>query len=93
MVKQSFWSIWLDLENEISKSQPEPEESWSFAIRWDALAKPPCCTPAVPTSFGVRVTRRITSPIDRVHEQIVHRTRTFALGSTVLAKTSKVKRT
>ena len=33
----------------------------------------------------------VTTPIDRVHEQIVQRTRTLAFGSVVFAKTSKSK--
>ena len=89
VVKQSFWSVWLDLELEVTRSQSaEAEIRLSLGgLLWQAALLYTCrCH-----NFWHAGTNDVTTPIDRVHEQIVQRTRTFAFGSVVLAKTSKSK--
>ena len=89
VVKQSFWSVWLDLELEVTRSQSaEAEIRLSLGgLLWQAALLYTCrCH-----NLWHAGTNDVTTPIERVHEQIVQRTRTFAFGSVVLAKTSKSK--
>ena len=89
VVKQSLWSVWLDLELEVTRSQSaEAEIRLSLGgLLWQAALLYTCrCH-----NLWHAGTNDVTTPIDRVHEQIVQRTRTFAFGSVVLAKTSKSK--
>ena len=89
VVKQAFWSIWLDLEDELSKTQPESEPIRLplGGMLWQTALLYTCRT----YNLWHSSLNDVTTPIDRVHEQIVHRTRTFAFGSLVYAKTSKSK--
>ena len=89
VVKQSFWSVWLDLELEVTRSQSaEAETRLSLqGLLWQAALLYTCRCRNL-WRAGIN---DVTTPIDRVHEQIVQRTRTFAFGSVVLAKTSKSK--
>ena len=86
VVKQPFWSVWLDLELEVTRSQSaEAEIRLSLGgLLWQAALLYTCRCHNLWHAD-------VTTPIDRVHEQIVQRTRTFAFGSVVLAKTSKSK--
>ena len=89
VVKQSFWSVWLDLELEVTRSQSvEAEIRLSLGgLLWQAALLYTCRCHNL-WHAGIN---DVTTPIDRVHEQIVQRTRTCAFGSVVLAKTSKSK--
>ena len=91
VVKQSFWSVWLDLELEGTRSQSVEAETRLplGGLLWQAALLYTCRCHNL-WHAGIN---DVTTPIDRVHEQIVQRTRTFAFGSVVLAKTSRVKRT
>ena len=89
VVKQSFWSIWLDLELEVNRSQSAEAETHLplGGLLWQAALLYTCrCHNLWHTGLN-----DVTTPIDRVHEQIVQRTRTLAFGSVVFAKTSKSK--
>ena len=88
-VKQSFWSVWLDLELEVNRSQSVEAETHLplGGLLWQAALLYTCrCHNLWHTGLN-----DVTTPIDRVHEQIVQRTRTLAFGSVVFAKTSKSK--
>ena len=89
VVKQSFWSVWLDLELEVTRSQSAEAETRLplGGLLWQAALLYTCRCHNL-WRAGIN---DVTTPIDRVHEQIVQRTRTFAFGSVVLAKTSKSK--
>ena len=89
VVKQSFWSVWLDLELEVNRSQSAEAETHLPLqnLLWQAALLYTCrCHNLWHTGLN-----DVTTPIDRVHEQIVQRTRTLAFGSVVFAKTSKSK--
>ena len=89
VVKQSFWSVWLDLELEVNRSQSVEAETHLplGGLLWQAALLYTCrCHNLWRTGLN-----DVTTPIDRVHEQIVQRTRTLAFGSVVFAKTSKSK--
>ena len=89
VVKQSFWSVWLDLELEVNRSQSVEAETHLplGGLLWQAALLYTCrCHNLWHTGLN-----DVTTPIDRVHEQIVQRTRTLAFGSVVFAKTSKSK--
>ena len=89
VVKQSFWSVWLDLELEVTRSQSAEAETRLFlgGLLWQAALLYTCRCHNL-WRAGIN---DVTTPIDRVHEQIAQGTRTFAFGSVVLAKTSKSK--
>ena len=89
VVKQSFWSVWLDLELEVNRSQSVEAKTHLplGGLLWQAALLYTCrCHNLWRTGLN-----DVTTPIDRVHEQIVQRTRTLAFGSVVFAKTSKSK--
>ena len=89
VVKQSFWSVWLDLELEVNRSQSVEAETHLplGGLLWQAALLYTCrCHNLWRTGLN-----DVTTPIDRVHEQIVQGTRTLAFGSVVFAKTSKSK--
>ena len=86
VVKQSFGSVWLDLELEVNRSQSAEAETHLplGGLLWQAALLYTCrCHNLWHTGLN-----DVTTPIDRVHEQIVQRTRTLAFGSVVFAKTS-----
>ena len=81
VVKQSFWSVWLDLELEVNRSQSVEAETHLplGGLLWQAALLYTCrCHNLWHTGLN-----DVTTPIDRVHEQIVQRTRTLASGSVV----------
>ena len=89
VVKKSFWSVWLDLELEVNRSQSVEAETHLHlgGLLWQAALLYTCrCHNLWHTGLN-----DVTTPIDRVHEQIVQRTRALAFGSVVFAKTSKSK--
>ena len=83
VVKQSFWSVWLDLELEVNRSQSVEAETHLplGGLLWQAALLYTCrCHNLWHTGLN-----DVTTPIDRVHEQIVQRTRTLGFGSVVFA--------
>ena len=87
-MRQGFWAVWLDLEKEIAKLLPPPEAEappykmplggllWQAALFYSSR-----CFNLWSTSLG-----DVTTPIDRLHEEFVHRTRTLPFGCTIQAK-------
>ncbi|CAE7672294.1 unnamed protein product [Symbiodinium sp. CCMP2592] len=93
-MKQGFWSVWLDLEKEVAKVKQETEavELGKYRLPLGGLLWQACvfyvarCYNLWCTSVGDSSTS-----IDRLHEEIVNRTRTRPFGCLVQAQVSKSK--
>ncbi|CAE7038329.1 unnamed protein product, partial [Symbiodinium sp. CCMP2592] len=93
-MKQGFWSVWLDLEKEVAKVKQETEavELGKYQLPLGGLLWQACvfyvarCYNLWCTSVGDSSTS-----IDRLHEEIVNRTRTRPFGCLVQAQVSKSK--
>ncbi|CAE7831622.1 unnamed protein product [Symbiodinium sp. CCMP2592] len=93
-MKQGFWSVWMDLEKEVAKVKQETEavELGKYQLPLGGLLWQACvfyvarCYNLWCTSVGDSSTS-----IDRLHEEIVNRTRTRPFGCLVQAQVSKSK--
>ena len=89
VVKSGFWSVWLDLEAQITKALPEaPAEGvklpwggllWQAAVFYTSRCYNLwCCSQD-----------NSTTALDRLHEEFVQKTRTRPFGCVLQAKVSK----
>ena len=89
VVKSGFWSVWLDLEAQITKGLPEaPAEGvklpsggllWQAAVFYTSRCYNLwCCSQD-----------NSTTALDRLHEEFVQKTRTRPFGCVLQAKVSK----
>ena len=93
-MKQGFWAVWLDLEKEVAKAKQGSEavELGKYQLPLGGMLWQACvfyvarCYNLWCTSIGDSSTS-----IDRLHEEIVNRTRTRPFGCLVQAQVSKSK--
>ena len=84
-MKQGFWAVWLDLEREVARNSAP--EDWNKKLPLGGMLWQACVLYSARCynlwSFSHQ---DVTTPIDRLHEEIVHRTRTLPFGCLVYAK-------
>ena len=92
-MKQGFWSIWLDLEAEIKRRRPAEEGSAAWQLPLGGMLWQTCLLYAA-RSFNLWSfdSNNSTTAIDRLHEEIVQRTRTLPFGCSAQAKVGGSKR-
>ena len=92
-MKQGFWSIWLDLEAEIKRRRPAEEGGAAWQLPLGGMLWQTCLLYAA-RSFNLWNfdSNNSTTAIDRLHEEIVQRTRTLPFGCSAQAKVGGSKR-
>ena len=92
-MKQGFWSIWLDLEAEIKRRRPVEEGGAAWRLPLGGMLWQTCLLYAA-RSFNLWNfdSNNSTTAIDRLHEEIVQRTRTLPFGCSAQAKVGGSKR-
>ena len=92
-MKQGFWSIWLDLEAEVKRRRPAEEGGAAWQLPLGGMLWQTCLLYAA-RSFNLWSfdSNNSTTAIDRLHEEIVQRTRTLPFGCSAQAKVGGSKR-